>query len=128
LPEGLALARQAPRETSICGHVVAENEIVVIEDTHKDKRFATNEFLRERGIRFYAGAPLRSRNGQAIGTLCVLDTVPRTFSATERSLLQVIADDVMTAIQEVDVAEVSPGEGAGANSANAAASLGRRAE
>lgn len=107
LPDDLAHARQAPRESSICGHVVAENEILVIEDTRKDKRFASNEFLRERGIRFYAGAPLRSRNGQAIGALCVIDTVPRTFSASEKALLQVIADDVMTAI-EADIAEVPP--------------------
>lgn len=107
LPDDLAHARQAPRETSICGHVVAENEILVIEDTHKDKRFANNEFLRERGIRFYAGAPLRSRNGQAIGALCVIDTVPRAFSASEKALLQVIADDVMTAM-EADNAEVLP--------------------
>ena len=99
LPEDLALARQAPRETSMCGHVVASNEILVIEDILRDKRFATNPFLREHGIRFYAGAPLRTPAGYAIGSLCVIDTKPRTISERERTLLQVIADETTAQIE-----------------------------
>jgi GAF domain-containing protein len=98
LPEDLALARQAPKRTSICGHVVATKEVLVIEDALKDKRFANNPFLRERGIRFYAGAPLRTSSGRAIGSLCVLDTQPRTISGRERTLLQLIADEVTAKI------------------------------
>lgn len=104
LPEDLALARQAPRDTSMCGHVVASNEILVIEDILRDKRFATNPFLREHGIRFYAGAPLRTPAGYAIGSLCVIDTKPRTISERERTLLQVIADEVMIEIEKRRVA------------------------
>lgn len=100
LPEDLALARQAPRETSICGHVVASNQMLVIEDVLKDKRFANNPFLRERGIRFYAGAPLSTPSGHAIGSLCVLDTKARKISSRERSMLQIIADEVMAKIQQ----------------------------
>lgn len=100
LPEDLALARQAPKETSICGHVVASNEVLVIEDVLKDKRFANNPFLRERGIRFYAGAPLSTSSGHAIGSLCVLDTQPRTISNRERTLLQIIANQVMSEIEK----------------------------
>lgn len=100
LPEDLALARQAPRETSMCGHVVASNELLVIEDTLRDKRFANNPFLREHGIRFYAGAPLRTPAGYAIGSLCVIDTKPRTISEHERALLQIIADEVMAEIEK----------------------------
>ena len=113
LPEDLASARQAPRETSICGHVVASDQMLVIEDVLKDKRFANNPFLRERGIRFYAGAPLRTSSGHAIGSLCVLDTQPRTVSNRERTLLQIIADEVMAKIEERAASSgvVPPAEG-----------------
>ena len=100
LPEDLALARQAPRETSICGHVVASSEMLVIPDVLQDTRFANNPFLRERGIRFYAGAPLRTPAGYTIGSLCVMDTEPRTISERERALLQMIADEVMAEIEK----------------------------
>ena len=69
LPDDLAAAGEAPRDTSICGHVVALNEALVVEDVAKDKRFATNPFLVSRGIRFYAGVPLRSQSGHAVGSL-----------------------------------------------------------
>lgn len=113
LPEDLALTRQAPRETSICGHVVASDQMLVIEDVLKDKRFANNPFLRERGIRFYAGAPLRTSSGHAIGSLCVLDTQPRTVSNRERTLLQIIADEVMAKIEKRAASSgvVPPAEG-----------------
>lgn len=95
LPNELAQARQAPRENSVCGHVVASNEMLVIEDVRKNKHFANNAFLREHNIRFYAGVPLRSVNGRPVGTLCVIDTSPRKVSASEKALLQIIADQVM---------------------------------
>ena len=97
--EGLAAKnpedREAPRETSICGHVVADNEVLVIEDVLKDKRFANNTWLKERGIRFYAGAPLRVDGGMAVGSVCVIDTNPRKVSERDISFLQFIADEVM---------------------------------
>lgn len=103
MPEALALARQAPRETSICGHVVAANQMLVIEDVLKDKRFANNPLLRERGIRFYAGAPIKSSSGHAIGSLCVIDMQPRKISGSERALLQIIADEVTAKIHQRSV-------------------------
>jgi GAF domain-containing protein len=96
LPEELEKARQAPRETSICGHVVAIDAPLVVEDTARDPRFASNSFLRENGIRFYAGAPLRTACGHVIGSLCVIDTRPRTISGRDIKLLQVIADGLMS--------------------------------
>ena len=99
MPEDLNLAREAPRETSICGHVVAANQLLVVEDVLKDKRFANNPFLRERGIRFYAGAPLRTSTGHAIGSLCVIDTKPRSVSERESKLLQMIADETTAQIE-----------------------------
>ncbi len=112
LPEDLAQAGSSPRDTSICGHVVAENDIMVIEDVLKDPRFAGNPFLLEHGIRFYAGAPLRSRNGHAIGSLCVIDASPRAVSEEERELLRRTADEAMAELEEeAAVVELSPGPG-----------------
>ena len=100
-PQSLCGARESPRSTSICGHVVSANEVMVVPDTYLDARFANNPFLRERGIRFYAGAPLRAANGLAIGTVCVLGKTPRQVSRSERHLLEMTASRVMQEIAEV---------------------------
>ncbi|MDQ3200133.1 MAG: AI-2E family transporter [Verrucomicrobiota bacterium] len=99
LPADLAATRESPRAVSICGHVVAENELIVVEDLARDRRFANNPLLRERGLRFYAGAPLRAPNGQPIGTLCLLDPKPRQFSAREITLLEEYAADITEEIE-----------------------------
>lgn len=98
LPEDLAKARQAPRDASVCGYVVSNNEVTVIEDLARDRRFANNPWIRQRGLRFYAGAPLRAPNGQPIGALCLLDVKPRQFSSHDRRHLQEYASEVMEEI------------------------------
>ncbi len=98
LPEDLALSRQAPRDVSVCGHVVAKNEVIVIEDLARDRRFASNSWIKARGLRFYAGAPLQAPGGQPIGSLCLLDTKPRPFTAREQRHLQEYASEVMEEI------------------------------
>ncbi len=110
LPAELDASRQAPRSTSICGHVVASEEILVVEDVAKDEKFANNPFLLEKGIRFYAGAPLRTSSGFVLGSLCVIDTKPRTFSAKDCKLLQIIADELMSQVE----AEPQPRDNASA--------------
>jgi predicted PurR-regulated permease PerM len=99
LPEKLDATRQAPRDTSICGHVVADESVLVVDDVTKDPRFAENPFLLENGIRFYAGAPLRTSSGFVVGSLCVIDTKPRTFSPKDQKLLQIIADELMAKVE-----------------------------
>jgi predicted PurR-regulated permease PerM len=99
LPPSLDACRIEARETSICGHVVALGEMLVVEDVAKDPRFANNPFLIEAGIRFYAGAPLKTKSGFTIGSLCVIDTKPRVFSEKERALLGKIADDLMSKVE-----------------------------
>jgi predicted PurR-regulated permease PerM len=94
LPDDLALARRSPRDVSICGHVVAGNEVLVVEDLARDRRFANNPFVKARGLRFYAGAPLRAPENQPIGSLCLLDTKPRQFTDRERRLLKEYAAEV----------------------------------
>ncbi len=99
LPPDLEASRMAPRSTSICGHVVAGGEPLVIRDVAKDRRFAKNPFLLEKGIRFYAGAPLRTASGFVLGSLCVIDTKPRSFSAKDVKLLQIVAEDLMAQVE-----------------------------
>jgi GAF domain-containing protein len=62
--------------------------------------------VKEHGLRFYAGVPLRGPNGFPIGSLCILDTKPRGVTGQEQELLKMIADDVMEQIKRRRVAEV----------------------
>jgi GAF domain-containing protein len=94
LPPKLADAGNSSRETSICGHVVANDELIVVEDLARDKRFANNPIVKEHDFRFYAGAPVRSPDGQPIGSLCLIDTKPREFTDRERRLLHEYANDI----------------------------------
>jgi len=87
LPAELVEEGGTPRNLSVCGHVVFENTMLVVEDLRRDKRFANNPLLNKHGLRFYAGAPLHASNGQPIGALCLMDTVPHRFSRRERRLL-----------------------------------------
>jgi predicted PurR-regulated permease PerM/methylmalonyl-CoA mutase cobalamin-binding subunit len=101
LPEEIAEAQQTSRELSVCGHVIANDEILVVEDLARDRRFANNPLLKERGLRFYAGVPLRSNN-LPIGSLCILDVKPRRMTEREKRLLEVIGEDVMEEIKRRD--------------------------
>ena len=101
LPEEIAGMRRSSRELSVCGHVVANDELLVVEDLSRDRRFANNPSLRERGLRFYAGVPLRSNN-LPIGSLCILDVKPRRMTEREKRLLLIIGEDVMEEIRRRD--------------------------
>ena len=98
LPAELANARQTARNISVCGHVVAKNQVIVVEDLARDRRFANNPLLKEHGIRFYAGVPLLAPNGQPIGSLCLMDLKPRQLTEREKRLLQEYANEVMEEI------------------------------
>lgn len=88
--------RETPLATSICSHVILENEFTEISDTTKDSRFLDNPLCcGEPGLRFYAGALLKDDKGLPIGTLCVLDWKPRTLTSVQRNALRVLADQVM---------------------------------
>lgn len=93
---GLDICETA-REHSFCAHAVAADSVLVVLDASKDSRFSANPFVvGPPFIRFYAGAPLASASGHSIGTVCVIDTEPRTtFSDNERKNLQDIAALVM---------------------------------
>jgi len=105
LPTDLAEARCTSRDVSLCGHVIANDEVLIVRDLARDPRFANNPFVKERGLRFYAGVPLRGPNGFPIGTLSILDTKPREMTRQEQELLKMIAGDVMEQIKRRRVAE-----------------------
>ena len=89
--------RETPLDTSLCAHVILEDEFVEIPDTLADQRMADNPLcMADPGLRFYAGALLKSTDGYPIGTLCVLDNQPRHLTALQRDALRILADQVMT--------------------------------
>ena len=105
LPADLAEARCTSRDVSLCAHVIANDEVLIVRDLARDPRFANNPFVKERGLRFYAGVPLRGPNGFPIGTLSILDTKPREMTRQEQELLKMIAGDVMEQIKRRPVSE-----------------------
>jgi len=95
----------AERGDSICTFAIVEAGVTAVEDVAADPRFADNERLREAGIRAYLGAPLRTADGYALGTVAVYDDTPRGFSATEREFLAAVAEvavDLLALASEVE--------------------------
>lgn len=95
-PEEEGQAGTIKRDMSLCAHVVAADDTLVVPDIARDPRFAANPALTRRGIRFYAGAPLRDAQGNVLGSFCLLDDEPRTMSTREIRMLEAMANDVMT--------------------------------
>ena len=86
------LSRGTARGVSFCTHTVMSNELLVVEDASRDPRFADSFLVTGyQGIRFYAGAPLEVAPGLQVGSLCVIDRVPRTFTDRQRGQLQTLA-------------------------------------
>ena len=84
-------ATETPRDISFCGHAIMKNDLFIVEDASRDPRFSDNPLVTgEPHILFYAGAPLSAPGGHRIGTLCVIDTVPRTLGPVELSILDAL--------------------------------------
>jgi GAF domain-containing protein len=81
--------RETPREISICSHAIQQDDLFVVQDTLEDPRFRENALVvGEPRIRFYAGAPLISEDGFALGTLCVVDREPRELNEDQKNALK----------------------------------------
>lgn len=92
---GLASSGTA-REVAFCNYTILSDDVFVVEDASQDVRFATNPLVTgEPGIRFYAGAPLALAPELRLGTLCVIDTVPRGFSPEQRQILRDLASIIV---------------------------------
>lgn len=93
------------RDVSFCSHAIVKAEVFVVEDARLDPRFAANPLVTGGPrVRFYAGAPLSAPGGHRIGTLCVIDTVPRRLGALELSILEALrglVNDAVVGLGEV---------------------------
>jgi len=83
---------ETARDISFCGHTILEHEPLVVNDATKDPRFHDNPLVTgESHLRFYVGVPLHSVDRMAIGTLCVIDRVPRQLSDDDLDMLRDLA-------------------------------------
>jgi two-component system cell cycle sensor histidine kinase/response regulator CckA len=98
LPEPVGSTRCMPLEYSFCQHAIASHGPLVIDDTRQHPLVRGNPAIREYGMLAYAGIPLVTADGHALGTLCVLDTAPRDWTAREVSSLTDLAGAAMTEI------------------------------
>ncbi|MBI4815694.1 MAG: PAS domain S-box protein [Deltaproteobacteria bacterium] len=88
-------ATETPRDRAFCAHAILKDEPLVVPDAHIDERFSGNPLvIGDPHVRFYAGVPLATSTGHALGTLCVIDRVPRTFEPKQLETLQVLARQV----------------------------------
>ncbi|MCT8267237.1 GGDEF and EAL domain-containing protein [Afifella sp. JA880] len=89
---------QIPREHAPCAEVTRSGDVLVVSDLAEDPRF-NKGVLVENGVRFYAGAPLVTKEGFTLGSMCVLDTVPREIGKDDEKALRDLAAMVMTQIE-----------------------------
>lgn len=92
--------RSTPRKMAFCAHAIVGDKPLVVENALLDERFSTNPLvLGPPHIRFYAGSPLRTRRGYNLGTLCVIDRKPRTFSEQQQKWLSQFAELLMRELE-----------------------------
>lgn len=97
--EGVSI-RQTPRAIAFCAHAIMTEDLFVVTDARRDERFAHSPLVTGKpGIRFYAGAPLMTPDHHAIGTLCVLDRVPRDLTAGQREALNLLSHQVIIQLE-----------------------------
>ncbi|WP_431218801.1 PP2C family protein-serine/threonine phosphatase [Leifsonia xyli] len=99
----LGLSTEAPREGAFCGVTVEQDAALVVSDATEDSRFSDNPFVvGDPHLRFYAGEPLHAAGGEAVGTLCVLDTKPRELTSEQERVLRDLADWVQAELERDD--------------------------
>lgn len=98
------LVNETPRAHSFCTHAIEQPyDLMIVEDATKDARFADSPLVvGDPNIRFYAGKPLVTPNGYALGTLCVIDREPRQLTEVQKSALSNLADVVVGLLDRYD--------------------------
>jgi hypothetical protein len=93
-------ATQTSREIAFCSTAIQQKDVFVVPDALKDERFRNNPLVvSDPHIRFYAGAPLITEEGYALGTLCVVDHVPREFSDDQKEALRTLGRLVLAQME-----------------------------
>lgn len=88
---------QAPRDEALCNYTILSDNVLEISDAAADDKYNNNPSVKDGlKVRFYAGAPLIDPDGQRIGALCVVDTVPRKLTPEQLEAIRTLADEVMS--------------------------------
>jgi PAS domain S-box-containing protein len=91
---------QTSRDIAFCAHAILQRDLFIVPDATQDPRFSENPLVKaDPRIRFYAGAPLRTPDGHALGTLCVLDRKPRQLTAEQEDALRALSRQVEAQIE-----------------------------
>jgi PAS domain S-box-containing protein len=94
-------APETPREVAFCDHAIRTDRLMEVPDATRDERFAANPFVTgEPDVRFYAGAPIRLEDGSRVGTVCVIDRVPRALDQRQREILESLAAIVASMLDQ----------------------------
>ena len=93
-------ARETNRDIAFCAHAIMDDDLFIVPDALTDERFAKNPLVvHEPNIRFYAGMPLITPEGHAIGTLCVIDRVPRELSQQQQDKMRALAQSALMLLE-----------------------------
>jgi PAS domain S-box-containing protein len=90
---------ESPRAIAFCAHTIAQRGLFIVNDACADAHFAGNPLVTDHGVRFYAGTPLLTAEGHAVGTLCVIDHVPRVLRPEQQRALEILGRNAATQLE-----------------------------